>query len=141
MIAPDDLIYISKVERGDLAAFEMLVKKYQNMVFTVCLRIVKSREDAEEVAQDAFLKAYQNLPTFRRESKFSTWLYSIAYHASLSKIRKKNLEFAAMDEELVENYADDFSIPQMDELVAADQKYYVRAALERLPAVDATLMT
>lgn len=65
---------ISKVLSGDQQAYAGLVTRYQNYVFTLTLRMIKNREDAEEVAQDVFIKAYKYLADFRGASKFSTWL-------------------------------------------------------------------
>lgn len=85
----DDRYYINKVLEGDVQAFSYLVDKYKDMVFTLAVRILKNRENAEEVAQDAFLKVYQNLGKFRSKSKFSTWLYRIVYNTAISKVRVK----------------------------------------------------
>ena len=63
---------ISRVLQGDANAYASLVQQYQNFVFTIVLRYVKSREDAEEVAQDVFVKAYRSLADFKGTSKFST---------------------------------------------------------------------
>jgi RNA polymerase sigma-70 factor (ECF subfamily) len=65
---------ISLVVGGDQQAFALLIDRYRNFVFTIVLRYVKAREDAEEVAQDVFIKAYRSLADFRGQSKFSTWL-------------------------------------------------------------------
>ena len=85
----DDRYYISKVLEGDVQAFSYLVDKYKDMVFTLAFRILKNRENAEEVAQDAFVKVYQNIGKFRSKSKFSTWLYRIVYNTAISKVRVK----------------------------------------------------
>ena len=74
---------ISRVLKGEQNAYAELVNRYQAYVFTLVLRMIKSREDAEEVAQDVFIKAYRSLADFRGESKFSTWLYTIANTTSL----------------------------------------------------------
>jgi RNA polymerase sigma factor (sigma-70 family) len=79
---------IEKVLQGDSTAFGQLVQKYQAFVFTIVIRIVKVREEAEEVAQDTFIKAYESLSSFRGDSKFSSWLYSIAYRKALDALRK-----------------------------------------------------
>ena len=68
-----DQIYIDKVLQGDTNAFAYLINKYKDMAYTVAIKIVKSHEDAEEVAQDSFLKAYEKLDSFKGNSKFSTW--------------------------------------------------------------------
>ena len=97
---------ISKVLNGDQQAYAGLVNRYQNYVFTLALRMVKSREDAEEVAQDAFIKAYKYLADFRGTSKFSTWLYTIVNNTGISFLRKKKLDIHSLDNEKVFEMAD-----------------------------------
>ena len=80
---------ISKVLNGDQQAYAELVSRYQNYVFTLTLRMIKSREDAEEVAQDIFVKAYRSLANFRGDAKFSTWLYTIVNTTCITFLRKK----------------------------------------------------
>jgi RNA polymerase sigma factor (sigma-70 family) len=92
---------ISKVLKGDQQAYSSLVIKYQNYVFTLCLRFTKNREDAEEIAQDIFIKAYRALAAFRGESKFSTWLYTIVNTTCITFLRKKRLETHSLDNEKV----------------------------------------
>jgi RNA polymerase sigma factor (sigma-70 family) len=92
---------ISRVLRGEQNAYAELVNRYQNYVFTLTLRLIKSREDAEEVAQDVFIKAYRSLADFRGESKFSTWLYTITNTTSITFLRKKKLEVHSLDNEKV----------------------------------------
>ena len=83
---------ISRVLKGEQNAYAELVNRYQAYVFTLVLRMIKTREDAEEVAQDVFVKAYRSLADFRGESKFSTWLYTIANTTSITFLRKKKLD-------------------------------------------------
>ncbi len=97
---------ISKVLSGDHQAYAGLVNRYQNYVFTLTLRMVKNREDAEEVAQDVFIKAYKYLADFRGASKFSTWLYTIVNNTCISFLRKKKLEIHSLDNEKVFEVAD-----------------------------------
>ncbi len=92
---------IGKVLQGDHAAYAVLVSRYQNYVFTLTNRIVKNREDAEEVAQDVFVKAFRALANFKGTSKFSTWLYTIVYTSSLSFLRKKKPVIISLDHENV----------------------------------------
>jgi RNA polymerase sigma factor (sigma-70 family) len=94
-----DIDIIKHVLRGDGPAFARLVERYQNLVFTIVHRYVKRREDAEEVAQDVFVKAYRSLADFKGDSKFSTWLYTIATTSSLSWLRKKRVAMQSLDEE------------------------------------------
>jgi RNA polymerase sigma factor (sigma-70 family) len=97
---------ISKVLKGEQNAYAELVNRYHAYVFTLVLRMVKSREDAEEVAQDVFIKAYRSLADFRGESKFTTWLYTIANTTSITFLRKKKLDVHSLDNEKVFEVAD-----------------------------------
>lgn len=97
---------ISSVLQGDKNAYAELVTRYQNYVFTLTLRLIKSREDAEEVAQDVFVKAYRSLKDFRGESKFSTWLYTIVNTTSITFLRKKKLAIQSLDDERTFEVAD-----------------------------------
>ena len=95
---PDEAIII-RVLKGDQSAFALLVEKYQNYVFSLVLRFTENREDAEEISQDVFVKAYRSLADFRGESKFSTWLFTIARTTCLSFLRKKKLDTVSLDYE------------------------------------------
>jgi RNA polymerase sigma-70 factor (ECF subfamily) len=83
----DDLTLVHATKQGDMAAFEQLVKRHTAMIFRVAMHILASREDAEEVVQDAFLKAFQHLQDFEERARFSTWLTRIAVNAALMKLR------------------------------------------------------
>ena len=85
----DDNFYIDKILKGDDASFASLIEKHKTMAYNIAYRILKSREDAEEIAQDSFLKAYHSLKEFKRESKFSTWLYRITIAKALDHERRK----------------------------------------------------
>ncbi len=98
---PTDTEIISQVLKGDQKMYAALVDRYQNFVFTIVLRYVKAREDAEEVAQDVFVKAYRSLADFKGTSKFSTWLYTITTTTSITFLRKKKLDWHSMDNEKV----------------------------------------
>ena len=97
---------ISRVLKGEQNAYAELVNRYQAYVFTLTLRMIKSREDAEEVAQDVFIKAYRSLADFRGESKFSTWLYTITNTTCITFLRKKKLDVHSLDNEKVFEIAD-----------------------------------
>ena len=106
---------ISLVLKGDHQAYASLVNRYQNYVFTLVFRMVKSREDAEEVAQDVFVKAYKYLADFRGDSKFTTWLYTIVNNTCISFLRKKKMVIHSLDNEEVFLTAD-----KMDSGMRAD---------------------
>jgi RNA polymerase sigma-70 factor (ECF subfamily) len=84
--ADEDRGLVDRAKAGDVQAFEALVRRYQRWVFTLALRMVGDRGDAEDIAQEVFLKAYRGLQGFRRESRFSTWLYAIAGHHCLNRL-------------------------------------------------------
>ncbi len=98
---PNDNEILSRVLQGDQQAYAEIVKRYQNFVFTIALRYTPNREDAEEIAQDCFVKAYRSLSDFRGESKFSTWLYTIVTTTCLTFLRKKKLQTYSLDNEKV----------------------------------------
>ncbi|MEE4000392.1 sigma-70 family RNA polymerase sigma factor [Tenacibaculum sp. FZY0031] len=89
----NDQTYIDKILKGDTNAYAFLVEKYKVMVFSLALKMVKSREEAEEISQDTFIKAYRNLPKFKGESKFSTWLYKITYRTCLDSLKKNKEKY------------------------------------------------
>jgi RNA polymerase sigma factor (sigma-70 family) len=95
---PDEEVII-RILKGEQSAFAILVEKYQNYVFTLVLRFTENREDAEEIAQDVFVKAYRSLADFRGDSKFSTWLFTITRTTCLSFLRKKKLDIQSLDNE------------------------------------------
>ncbi|MGA3014543.1 MAG: sigma-70 family RNA polymerase sigma factor [Bacteroidales bacterium] len=137
----EDNDYIVRVLSGDVSAFASLVAKHKNLVFTIVLKIVSNREDAEEISQDVFLKAYQSLNTFERKSKFSTWLYRIAYNAAISKTRKKKIEMVAIDDSVISNYSTDEIKRNMNEWDEDDRQMILEKALKCLPEEDNLLIT
>jgi RNA polymerase sigma factor (sigma-70 family) len=94
-----DTEIIRKVLQGEQAFFAQLVERYQKYVFTLVLRFTDSREDAEEISQDVFVKAYRSLADFRGESKFSTWLYTVVRTSCITFLRKKRLDTISIDNE------------------------------------------
>src|ERR1700712_515360 len=94
-----DIELINQVLAGNQSAYAVLVKRHQRFVFTLAQRFTKTREDAEEVAQDCFIKAYRSLASFQQQSKFSTWLYSIVYTTAMTFLRKKRVDTTSIDDE------------------------------------------
>jgi RNA polymerase sigma factor (sigma-70 family) len=95
----DDTTVIRSVLQGRQADYALLVERYQQYVFSLVLRYVPNREVAEELSQDVFVKAYTHLASFKGESKFSTWLYTIVHTTCLSYLRKKNNGPVLLEEE------------------------------------------
>ncbi|MCX6249326.1 MAG: sigma-70 family RNA polymerase sigma factor [Bacteroidetes bacterium] len=137
----DDSYYIERVLSGDVSVYGTLVAKHKNMVFSIVLKILNSREDAEEISQDTFLKAYQSLRSFEKKSKFSTWLYRIAYNTAISKTRKKKMEFVGLETSIVDNYSTDEITINVHTIEDIDQKALVEKALSTLNESDNLLVT
>lgn len=94
-----DLALINEVLAGQTSQYEVLVKRHQRFVFTLAMRFAKNREDAEEIAQDCFVKAYRALGTFKQTAKFSTWLYTITYTTAMTFLRKKRLTTQSINDD------------------------------------------
>lgn len=137
----DDEYYLLQIARGDQQGYARLVEKHKDLAFTVALRITANRQDAEEVAMDAFVKAFRSLGSFKRESKFSTWFYRIVYNTAVSRTRKKSIEFSPLDETLTERLPDADQAGFSDELTYEEKEQFVQSALHSLPSDDALLIT
>ncbi|MGD0342530.1 MAG: RNA polymerase sigma factor [Bacteroidales bacterium] len=137
----DDTYYITRVLRGNTNAYSYLVEKYKRMAYTLALKLVKVPEDAEEIAQDGFVKAFQALDNFKGESKFSTWLYKIIYNVSIARLRKKQLEVISIDDDQNSDFdvceTDDF----LTQLTIEEQNAIVRSCIDKLPAEERALIT
>jgi len=133
---------ISKVLSGDQQAYAGLVNRYQNYVFTLALRFTRNREDAEEVSQDIFVKAYRALADFRGASKFSTWLYTIVNTTCITFLRKKRLEVHSLDNEKVFEVADSQESGMRANLVEQKSRTaMVNDAIKMLSTDDAEVIT
>ena len=133
---------ISAVLAGNTTVYAELVKRHERFVFTLALRFVKKREDAEGVAQDCFLKAYKALGTFSHQSKFSTWLYTITYTTAMSFLRKKQLDTQSIDDEAtgiqLENQVSSYDANEIDKKSAY---VYLNQAIALLLPDDAVIIT
>tara|TARA_R110001592_G_scaffold17135_5_gene72615 strand:+ start:30928 stop:31512 length:585 start_codon:yes stop_codon:yes gene_type:complete len=132
--------YIEKILKGDSNTFAFLIDKYKDMVFTLAIKMVKNREVAEEVSQDAFLKAYKYLPKFKGDSKFSTWLYKIAYNTSLDALKKNSnqRDNVAIDEITV-NYISSVETV-LDGIEREERAVIINDCLEQLPKDEKVIL-
>ncbi len=133
----DELYYIEKVKSGQTQYFSYIVENYKEIVFSIALKVLKNRDDAEEMAQEVFIKVYKSLHSFRGTSKFSTWLYSITYNHCISHTRKKKYDVSSLDDVQVTEEADDINL---DGFSDDERREYLEAALKKLPAEDYTLV-
>jgi len=137
----DDNYYIGQVILGETAAFAPLVNRYKDLVFTIAMNITRNREDAEEVAQDVFLKAFQKLAGFRKESTFPTWLYRIAYNEAITNVRKNRIKMLDLEEEILEIIPEEEVEEDIAGLDEQEQKQVIAKILDKLPAIDRVLVT
>jgi RNA polymerase sigma-70 factor (ECF subfamily) len=139
---PSDNEILSRVLQGDQQAYAEIVKRHQSFVFTIALRYTPNREDAEEIAQDSFVKAYRSLSDFRGDSKFSTWLYTIVTTTSLTFLRKKKVDVQSLDNEKVFELADNldsgFKANQVEQKSRVNM---VNRAIAMLSPEDAQVIT
>ncbi len=141
MTHPSDHIIIQKTLKGDVNAYAILVERYKQLVFTLSMRMLKQREEAEEIAQDVFLKAFQKLQSFKGDSKFSTWLYRITYNACLDALsRKRNKpthQAYQINDEVFKT-----TTPEIEAVIDAQyEREEIIRCIELLPEADAFLIT
>jgi RNA polymerase sigma factor (sigma-70 family) len=137
----EDQYYIDLIKKGNLNAFTHLVNRYKDMVFTLSLKMVNNKEEAEEIAQDTFIKVFNSLNKFKGDSKFSTWIYRITYNTCLDRIRKNKKEKTV-------SYIEDFSEHQakaiktiFDSIDENERNKAIEDCLKELPPEDAFLLT
>jgi len=135
IIQSHDTLLINNILGGDTAGYALLVDRYKDLTFTIAYRILGNHEDAEEVVQDAFLKAFNGLATFRQQARFSTWLYRIVYNTAISRKRRKGIRQRSLEEMPV---FDKIAEDQGDE---EDQGILLEKALQQLPDDEKTLVT
>ncbi len=139
--ALNDTEIIRRVLKGEKQCFAELVNKYQNYVFTLTMRYIKNREDAEEVAQDIFIKAYKSLAGFRGSSKFSTWLYTIVSTTCITFLRKKKYEVTSIDNEKIFNSVQHIDSNGYNVVEQKSKIQMVTKAIDLLNADDAEIIT
>jgi len=137
----EDSFYINKVLSGNLPAYAILVEKHKNLAYTLAFRIAKNHEDAEEIAQDSFLKAYNSLSTFKQEAKFSTWLYKIVFNTAISRARKKQILNVSIEESLPGTVVQEDQVSSLDNLHKKERKKIIASAIARLKEEESAVMT
>jgi RNA polymerase sigma factor (sigma-70 family) len=137
----NDQHYINEALRGNEKAFAVIVNHYKDLVFTLANKMLKNREQAEEIAQDTFIKIYRSLSKFKGESKFSTWVYKITYNTCLDFLKQNKKENAIL-------YIEEFSEHQIkaigssiENLDETERQKKIHECIELLPSEDAFLLT
>jgi RNA polymerase sigma-70 factor (ECF subfamily) len=131
---------IERVKGGDREAFGPLVDAHKDMVYTLCLRMLSSEADAEEAAQEVFIKAFRSISSFQAKSKFSTWLYRISYNHCISVIRKK-VKMIDLVDEVPEGEPDEGEMNGLESLSAEERSRHLKMAIESLAETDAVVVT
>lgn len=135
-----DHLIIQKVLQGNTNAFAELVTAYKDLVFTLALKMVKNREEAEEVSQDTFIKAFKNLSKFKGDSKFSTWLYKITYHNCLDRFKKNEKEHRTSSIEALASFNVSSSDDILKSMEREERAEMLKNCLEKLPEEERTIL-
>ena len=141
MTTNDDQILIESIENGDTKAYAQLVNRYKDLVYTLAIRMLKHREEAEEVAQDTFVKVFKSLGNFKGDSKFSTWIYKVTYNTCLDRIKKNKKHFndVAIDEftfnklDVIDN--------ALENMIKEEKSILIKNCIHKLPEDSSALLT
>ncbi len=131
--ADADMVIVSQVQAGDVAAFDRLIEKYRERVYGIVYHMTSNREDAADLTQEAFIKAFQSIHRFGGQSSFFTWLYRIAVYSTLSHLRKMKLRsFFSLERVDSEEPVSKEIIAALTDKTGADRDTYVRELQEKL---------
>ncbi|MEX0995920.1 MAG: sigma-70 family RNA polymerase sigma factor [Flavobacteriaceae bacterium] len=132
---------INQIKGGDTRAFSVLVDRYKDLVFTLSLRMLKNREEAEEVSQDTFVKVYKALSKFKGDSKLSTWVYRVAYNSCLDRIKKNKKGHQEIEIDSFSEYPLKTLDNALETMELEEQQTTIRNCLQKLAGKDAFLLT
>jgi RNA polymerase sigma-70 factor (ECF subfamily) len=130
--ADADLLVVRQVQAGDVAAFDKLIVKYRERLFGVVYNLTANREDAADLTQDSFIKAFQSINRFQGNCSFFTWLYKIAVNTTLSHLRKNKMRSFFSLEKLNEEGSAAEVIEKLTDKNGADRDAYLRELQEKL---------
>ncbi len=136
-----DQAIIAKIVGGDTNAFTELVDRYKDMVYTLALRMLKNREDAEEVSQDTFIKVFKAIHKFKGRSKLSTWIYRVAYNTCLDSLKKIKLTQNNVAIDSYTEYQIKMIDDALDEIEEQEQKQVIQDCIQMLTSTDSVLLT
>lgn len=132
---------IKQVLKGDSSSFGYFVDTYQDMAMTIAFRLLRNQQDAEDVVQNAFVKAYHNMHTYRSSSKFSTWFYRIVYNTAITaynKIKNRSEDYDIDRREIDPIRSESNAVESMEQ---QEQKERVEEALRKLPESEAIVVS
>ena len=123
-----DAALVERYLAGDTTAFDEIMIRYERQIYRVCYRFVENRDDAMDLAQEVFIKAFEHLSTFRRESSLKTWLYRIAMNHCINHVKKHSQEFVEVSE-----YTGKIQASTQVQLEDREQREHFRRMVKRLP--------
>ncbi len=132
MQQPDELQLIEEFKSGNEQAFNQLVLRYQEKIYWIVRRLINDHDDADDVVQNVFLRAYHSLKSFKGESSFYTWIYRIAVNVSLNELRRRKIRKTFSLDEEVHQFASHDDTP-LQQLEKEEQHKAIERAIERLP--------
>lgn len=121
--------------------YSAIIDKYKDLAFNIALKITKNEQDAEEVVQDSFVKAFRGLKNFKNESRFSTWFYRIVYNTAISSIRCRKQNTVGIDDNLAEEDGSEQIENGIRNLEESDRKMLITESLAKLNELDYTILT
>ena len=125
---------------GDSSAFTILVNRHKVNTYNIALKILQNKEEAEEAAQDTFIKAFEKIRTFKGDAKFSTWLYRIAYNTAISYHRKKKNNAIPMEEPFIANHTEDEIIEAIYSEPIEEREAKLKYAIQQLEGQEQLLL-
>lgn len=134
-----DLLLIQRAKENYSPAVAELINRYKGMVYTIAFNILRDKDEAEEVAQDAFVKAFTKLNLFRMDSSFSSWLYRIAYNTAISRTREQKRK-QSYDDEIKATESFEQQAKAFGDLEQDDRKRYLRKAMDKLDGDENMLL-
>jgi len=137
----EELNYIKRILDGETNLFSYFLDRYSRPIHSLIVQIVQCREDAEELTQDAFVKAFRKLDSYKGDCSFSTWLYRIAYNTAISATRKQKKEFLAIDDNTINNVPDEDVDVVLGRAEDDDTIRKLEVAVSRLNAEEGVLIT
>jgi len=131
---PEQMMWVTLAKRGNPTAFNHIVEKYQRPIYNLCYRMLNNGSDAEDAAQEVFLRAYFKLDTYTETYKFSTWLFSIASHYCIDRLKKRRFQLVSWDDLIPWHPLPGQDVPQPEKtLLKAEADREVRGMLNQLP--------
>jgi RNA polymerase sigma factor (sigma-70 family) len=135
-----DEYYIREILKGDSGSFSQLVERYSHLAFSLSMKILNQREDAEEAAQDAFIKAYNSLGSFQSSSTFKTWFFRIVYNTSISRLRTRKYIEVKIDDVRISDAEIQSTENAIGQLNTDDRQRFLQVGLERLEPEERALL-